>query len=284
MSFNNYTKIFVFILILSGLIFLGVKLLGKQTKDNYIMEKKISDDRIHVAFLILATSNKRDNWKSMKDTYLYQLTLKTALQTIDNEHNYTFYVGVDENDRILDNWKEQQIVKNMMDKFDNINIEFVRIKNCQKGHVTKMWNQVCKKAYEDGVQYFYQCGDDINFTTKGWVNDSINILKKHNNYGITGPINNNNRILTQAMVSRKHVDIFGWFFPEEIKNITCDDWYNYVYQPNLFFPLKEHYAENIGGNQRYSWEYNKVNQLVMYAKNLAEHDKKKIYKHIKENH
>ena len=77
------------------------------------------------------------------------------------------------------------------------------------------------------------------------------ILKQNNDIGLSGPINNNNRILTQAMVSRKHMEIFGWFFPEEIINWCCDDWYNWVYQPNNFYPLENHYCSNDGGNPRY---------------------------------
>ena len=56
-----------------------------------------------IAALILATSKNRDNWVMMQDTYLYQLTLKTFLLTIDKEHNYIFYVGIDKDDRIFDN-------------------------------------------------------------------------------------------------------------------------------------------------------------------------------------
>ena len=78
------------------------------------------------------------------------------------------------------------------------------------------------------------------------------MLQNNNNVGLTGPINNNNRILTQAMVSRKHMDIFGWFFPEEIINWCCDDWYNWVYQPNHFFPLNNHFCSNDGGEPRYN--------------------------------
>ena len=54
-------------------------------------------------------------------------------------------------------------------------------------------------------------------------------LEENNNIGLTGPINNNSSILTQAFVSRRHMLIFGWFFPEEIKNWYCDDWYNIIY-------------------------------------------------------
>ena len=79
-----------------------------------------------------------------------------------------------------------------------------------------MWNVLFKKAYDDKCEFFYQCGDDIYFTTKGWINDSINILK-NDIIGLTGPLNNNNRILTQAFVSRKHMEIFGWFFRKKFK-------------------------------------------------------------------
>ena len=33
-----------------------------------------------------------------------------------------------------------------------------------------MWNILFKKAYNDNCDYFYQCGDDILFKTKGWNN------------------------------------------------------------------------------------------------------------------
>ena len=29
-----------------------------------------------------------------------------------------------------------------------------------------MWNVLFKQAYDDGCDYFYQCGDDIEFKTK----------------------------------------------------------------------------------------------------------------------
>ena len=78
------------------------------------------------------------------------------------------------------------------------------------------------------------------------------MLQQHNNIGLTGPINNNSRILTQAFVSRRHMEIFGWFFPEEIINWCCDDWYNWVYQPDYFYPLRQHFCSNQGGEPRYT--------------------------------
>ena len=204
-----------------------------------------------IGLLILSTSHKRDNWKNIKDTYLYDLTLKTFLLTQNKEHSYIFYIGIDKGDRIFDNETEQAEVKKFSKVFKNVEFKFIRIKDVPKGHVTIMWNQLFKQAFEEKCDYFYQCGDDINFKSKGWINDCILALKTHKDIGLTGPINNNGVILTQAFVSRKHMDIFGWFFPEQIVNWCCDDWYNIVYKPNYFYPLRQHYCSNDGGAPRY---------------------------------
>ena len=123
----------------------------------------------------------------------------------------------------------------------NINIQFISSKGISKGWVTKMWNKAFKKAYNDGCDYFYQCGDDIEFLDKGWVNKSIRVLLARKNIGVTGPIDwgrelfkqkhkcEQKFLLTQTFVSRKHMDFFGFYFPEEIKNWYCDDWMTYVY-------------------------------------------------------
>ena len=55
-----------------------------------------------VGLLIPCTSHKR-SWKSIKESYLYQISLKTFLLTQDKEHHYIFYIGIDRRDRIFDN-------------------------------------------------------------------------------------------------------------------------------------------------------------------------------------
>jgi GT2 family glycosyltransferase len=148
--------------------------------------------------------------------------------------------------------KEQKHIKAFEKVFSYFKVKFV-IMDANKGHLTRMWNQLFKIAYDEGCDYFYQCGDDIQFHTKGWVNDCIKILQAHNNIGLTGPFNNNSRILTQSFVSRKHFDLFGYYFPEEIINWYCDDWINEVYRGiNSFYPLYNHLCVNIGGKPRYN--------------------------------
>ena len=235
-----------------------------------------------VGLLLISTSNGRPSWANMKDTYLYNIFTKTFLNTIDKENEYIVYIGIDKGDRILDNDNEQKHITRFSDVFKNVKFKFVILpETIKRGHVTVMWNIIHKQAYDEGCDYFYQCGDDISFKTKDWVNASIQKLQKHNNIGLTGPINNNNRILTQSFVSRKHMEIFGFYFPEEIKNWCCDDWYNWVYQPNHFYPLRDHYCSNDGGTPRYKIDNNK--NFTKDFKNNTTKLREKTYKMAQEH-
>jgi hypothetical protein len=246
------------------------------------------DTKEKLALIIPCTSNGRDNWENIKDTYLYKLTIKTFLLTKSNDYNYTFYIGYDNNDRIFSIINNQEQINKLTLVFKNVQFKFFEFdSNIKKGHVTKMWNILYKQAYDDENNYFYQCGDDINFKTQNWERDSIISLKNNKDIGISGPLNNNSRILTQVMVSRKHMEIFGWFFPEEIINWCCDDWYNLLYKPNNFFPLNEHYCSNDGGNPRYiinnDKEFNtqKLNSLRNDVNNLVSDHKKILNNYTK---
>lgn len=204
-----------------------------------------------IALLIPSTSRGRD-WSSVKETYLYNYTMKTFGITYDKEHEYCFYIGIDRGDPIYDKKEVQQYLERFANIIKNTRIEFIYMDGITKGHLTVMWNRLFLEAYEDGNDYFFQCGDDISFETSGWVNACIEKLQKSDNIGMTGPLNNNSKILTQSFVSRRHMDFFGYYFPEEIINWCCDDWINEVYQKvGHFLPLTSHYCINVGGTPRY---------------------------------
>jgi len=189
-----------------------------------------------IGLLIPTTSNKR-NWKDVKESYLFLYTIKSFFSTYDKENDYVFYIGVDRGDKIFDNKESQEYLINFFGLFKNISIDFTYMDNIVKGHLTVMWTRLFKKAYNDNCDYFFQCGDDIIFATKGWTNACINKLKENNDIGVSGPVTNNPRILTQSMISRKHMEIFGYYFPETIINWCCDNWISDVYKKfNLFKP------------------------------------------------
>tara|TARA_A100001015_G_scaffold314330_1_gene423543 strand:- start:1131 stop:2582 length:1452 start_codon:yes stop_codon:yes gene_type:complete len=257
----------------------------------------MSNEEFKISLLVLATSKQRDEWKSIKDSYLYNMTLKTFLLTLNKEHKYVVYIGIDKNDRIFDNLEEQEVILKFSKVFPFVEIIFITMENIEKGHVTLMWNILFKHAYNNNCDYFYQCGDDMEFKTNGWINACIEKLKENKNVGLAGPINNNNRILTQAFVSRKHMEIFGFFFPKEIKNWCCDDWYNMVYYPKYLYPLQNHLCINNGGQPRYDIHnipnftgngnrlifQNNTIKLRNETQQLANYHKKILEKYIEEN-
>lgn len=204
-----------------------------------------------IGILIPCTSKNR-SWKYLEESYLYKSTLKTFLLTYDKEYDYTFYIGIDRDDPIYDNYEHKNRLKRFCGVMKNVDIEFLYMDSIAKGHLTVMWNKLFEKAYNDKCDYFFQCGDDIEFSTKRWVNDCIETLRLHDNVGVTGPMNNNSQIITQTFVSRKHMELFGYYFPPEIINWCCDDWINLVYRKmKTFFPLSQHFCNNIGGPPRY---------------------------------
>jgi len=188
-----------------------------------------------VAFLVPSTTRKRP-WRKMEDTYLYKIFGQSFIRTVSDDIEYTIYINIDANDPI----------------YEKATIKFISDGHISKGYLTQMWNYLFRLAYKDGNDYFYQCGDDIMFQNIDWLSECIKQLKKQKDIGVCGPINPPNyRILTQTLVSRKHWEIFGFYFPPQIKNWWCDDWINCVYLPHNATKMKHLIAENKGGEPRY---------------------------------
>ena len=251
-----------------------------------------------VAILIPTTSKNRDSWKTMKDTYLYK-TIKSFLQSVstNDANQYTFFLGYDIDDRIFSIEKQQAILNKFQKVFKQITITWISLSGIEKGHLTKMWNRLFRNAFNVGNDYFYQCGDDVQFVSPNWVDESIKKLYSNNQIGLTGPLDlgrlNINKdhspggekfIQTQSFVSRKHMDIFGFYFPEEIRNWYCDDWITKVYYPNHFYQLK-HYVINKGGSPRYeiSGTLEKNDPVKVKCNELIHQGKDKLEKFINSN-
>jgi hypothetical protein len=205
-----------------------------------------------IGIIIPATSKDHEH-----ETIFQSLLSKSIISfcnSSDKEHEYIFYIGIDKEDILYDNLNNQNELKKLMNLYSKTNsIKFIYMTGINKGHLTIMWNRLANAAYNEGCDFFYQCGDDILYKTKGWVNDSIKVLSNNKYIGVTGPFNNNKTILTQTFVSRRHIDIFGYYFPEEITNWYCDDWINEVYKKcGLRFALGRHVAINVGGKPRYN--------------------------------
>lgn len=227
-----------------------------------------------LAILIPLTSRSRE-WKNIKDTYLNTIFMKSFKSTTDNSCRYTFYFGIDEEEKI---YTEESLISLIKSYSEDYFVNITRYDDTvEGGHVTKMWNIIFEKAYNDNLHdYYYQCGDDIYFTNKEWVNKSIKMLQSNNNIGLSGPSvrhrkNSLLNIMTQVMFSNKHYEIFKSIFPEEIRNWYCDNWINDVYEGRIF-RLKRYSCYNKGGSPRYK-VMNKpkfYDELVAEGKQLVE--------------
>tara|TARA_R110000824_G_scaffold15096_4_gene63731 strand:+ start:432 stop:1157 length:726 start_codon:yes stop_codon:yes gene_type:complete len=237
---------------------------------------------MNIALLIPSTSNKRD-WKTTEDGYLTKILLPSFASTYNPEYKYTFFIGIDEDDK----YYTRDRAKEIQDIFHNIikqpiQLHFV-ITGVEKGYVTEIWNVLFKLAYDKGNEYFVQLGDDITFLDRGWDISCINKLKNNNNIGVCGLFDETRKncekfLLTQTMVHKKHMDIFGFYFPSEIRNWYCDDWITNIYKETNNMFVTDERIGNIGGEPRYE-----VNDCPCRCKYLINKYKENINQFINKN-
>ena len=200
-----------------------------------------------IAFLVPSTSNKRD-WKKAEETHLWSI-LCNSLELYTPEHQIKLFVGFNTNDAVYSQ-PEERFKFNAV--FINFVIEFVPMDDDTKGKPTWIWNRLGEKAIEQGYQYFKLLGDDIKMPNdNGWLGAFINKLKKNNNIGWSAGYGNNDNIPTQFLVHKNHYDIFGFFYPPEIPNWTCDDFMFQIYPEKYRTWLKSYPLLNLGGEPRY---------------------------------
>ena len=205
---------------------------------------------MNIAILIPTTTNKT-NFKKLEDTHLHKFCLPSLCDTLpDNKFNFTIYLGIDESDKILNTSETKRKLQNTK-LYKNISKINLITFDVEKGNVVAIWNELFNIAYNDNNDYFIQMGDDIFFHNKNWIIPCINTLQEHRGLGVIAPTDiNNKKLLTQSIVSRKHMEIFGYYFNPEIKNWGCDNWITGVYPKILTIQTKDK-IENKGGEPRY---------------------------------
>ena len=184
--------------------------------------------------ILISLCSKNQNWKSIDQTDFIEMFLNSWFVT-HTIKDTKFYLGYDENDEFFkDNIED--LKKRYPPNFFNI-IELPKTCN---GAPTRAWNLLYEEALKDkDNEYFYQVGSDIFHTIKGWDQYLINVLKKNNGVGIAGGVDNpfwlervrmnQNAILENCMVTTKHYECFGWFFPPEVENWYSDDIITRIY-------------------------------------------------------
>jgi len=188
---------------------------------------------INIALLIPVCSRNKQ-YNTLSDTSIMNCIYPSFLNTKNEEYNYSFFIGLDDDDEFYKtNYDE------LCEIFKNVHI----LSDCQHAPAFA-WNKLAMIAYNTTdvkYDYFFQVGDDIILETPNWSKIFIEKLTLHNDIGVVGPcnlINYNGRmndgspyVIENSFVSRKHIDIFNYFFHPTIKNWYCDDWVTEIYKP-----------------------------------------------------
>lgn len=226
-----------------------------------------------VAFCIPTTSNGRD-WNTFDDSYLNQILLPSLSISI---HKVILYIGYDKNDKVFGNYK------NRPKTYKGIKLNWYSFNDDYKGNPCGIWNELIRMSIMDKIEYYMVLGDDISLDqNKLWLDVFLKKLKQNNNIGYSAGWSNNDQIPTQFLIHKRHIDIFGWMFPPQIKNYYCDNFIAELYGDKYGNWLKEYRHLNIGGTPRYTPndDRNLCNILVRKNKKLLKSylDKNKLRK------
>lgn len=193
-----------------------------------------STNVVKIAMLIPVCS--RHQWYGrIEDIPLLRSFLPNFLRTTEEEYEYKLYVGYDDDDEFYR--RNADTIRRAV-AGARVEMDMTMLEGCQHNPV-RAWNYLFGKAVDDGNEYFFQIGDDVELKTHGWTTRFIERLKKQDNIGTVAPcepmnyfgrlhlgkpiVNENN------FVHRTHHDIFGYFFFPSIRNWYCDDWITFVY-------------------------------------------------------
>lgn len=185
-----------------------------------------------IALLVPTTSRGGSNFTSVGETPIIRI-LGQSINSNLQPHlfSYVLYLGYDPDDRWYTT-RAEEVRTAWEGLYPDITIVLVRLDDTTT--LVSKWNLLFGNALSDECEYFYQLGDDIRIIDPAWEQEFIDSLRKTDGLGVTGPLDTNNtRILTQSFTSRRHHDIFGFYFHPRISNWYCDDWITHVYPKTL---------------------------------------------------
>lgn len=189
--------------------------------------------------IIIPTTSNKTNYKTLNDACFFNIMLPSFLDKYNKrgKYIYNFYIAYDDDDTFFLKYHDAMIQKFNDMTPDNFTLKLYTVSN-MKNKVGHIWNFLADKAYGEN-EYIYQLGDDIQIIDAGWEKVFINVLKKQNNVGVTGPRDiNNHNILTQSFIHKTHIDIFGYYFHPEIINWYIDNWITGVYDSKFISNIK----------------------------------------------
>jgi len=208
-----------------------LKVVKLAAKEDLISRKRSVSMNVTVAVVISSTTRGITDmrWENLA---LSSIMLPSLRKTLEPEYTYTLYVGVDSDDEFYTSEENRaHLVKIAGNDLEVVIESYPRVPN------RIPFNEILKRAFEDGNEYIARMNDDTEFVTPLWTTMAITELASGTppNVGVVGPVvqgpkNVNHKILTHDMVHRTHMEIFKCvYYPTVFENIWIDDWITGVY-------------------------------------------------------
>lgn len=196
------------------------------------------------------------------DPVMFKAIIPTLLESITELEweNYIIdvYIGFDHGDPLFDNEVIlEAYAKKLNAMFGERPIRAIFVRLPKSNWLGMLWSILFHRAMSiGGADYFYQVNDDLRIVTKGWLTKFTAALDGNGGYGVVGPCDNQVgfccKLLTQAMVSRLHYEIFAMFYPLELRDWKTDVWLTKVYGRESSFCWPEYVANNGATQTRYN--------------------------------
>jgi hypothetical protein len=187
--------------------------------------------------ILVPVCSRNQNYKNFKDIPFVHYLHKSLLSTIDAQHEYTIFIGIDSTDTFYVEHLGDFLFLNAP---ANLVIKPIILYDCEHKPAFA-WNKLFQEAYDRGHDYFFQIGDDVEISGN-WTKKFIESIESNNGVGVTGCLEKWNAAcrrakgqqlcLENAFVGRKHYELFGSFFNPVIENWFCDEWITQVYFPD----------------------------------------------------
>jgi hypothetical protein len=170
-----------------------------------------------VVFIIPSTAKVAEPYKTIDEMPLLKI-LYNSIKAHDIS-NYTFIVGIDDDDEFYIN--NQEKIKEVLPS--NFHLHFFN--NCKKSYVSIV-NQLANVAINEyKAEYLQIFADDLIVYSLTHIPTFIDYFKKHDNLCLGwGKDENVVHTCTHPFIHKTHVNIFDYFYPNEIINWHCDDW------------------------------------------------------------
>ncbi|KAI3644096.1 hypothetical protein MP228_010260 [Amoeboaphelidium protococcarum] len=241
-------------------------------------------DRRKVIALGVPTKSSCNNGQISPVISIFMPSLLASIDPSEpSQFKFIVYILFDKGDCIFDtNSAMYENVTSAIDQMindsalqDSLVVRYLPMPR-SNGWLTLIWNIGFLVSMQEGADYYYQVNDDLKIETAGWASYFTTQLDVNEGLGVAGPSDAKWKcsLLTQAMVSRRHFDIFGFFFPLEIKDWYSDFWITRLYEPKHKYCSQEVIANNL---QNQGVRYARCNGVNWF--NLVQRDKKIVKAH-----